>query len=82
MTHDEIEQGDVIDSYVRGDLTPAARDAFEEHYFGCDECFAKVREIETLRGAVHAGAEAGWLAANVPVPAPAPARRSRPVPMR
>jgi len=51
---------DVFEGYVRGALSPEDRDAFEEHYFACGTCLAKLRAYEGLR------AELGALPAEVP----------------
>lgn len=80
MTHDEIAADDVIDRYVRGQLDVAASNAFEEHYFECDECFARVEELEALRVAVgHAVADGTLTAEAGPVSTAAPgAHRTAP----
>lgn len=52
MTHAEIDTQDLIDRYVRRDLDAATAEAFEQHYFACDRCFAQVQELEALRAAV------------------------------
>ena len=81
FTHDEIDAQDLLDRYVRRQLDAATSDAVEEHYFGCDICFAKVTELEALRGAVRQAVDAGTLTDETPALAPiastpAPARRS------
>jgi anti-sigma factor RsiW len=35
-------------AYVLGALSPTERAAFEEHLLTCDECAARVREIEDV----------------------------------
>jgi hypothetical protein len=62
MTHDEIEQRETIEGYVRGRLTETERQAFEEHYFACDKCFADVQANERFVAGVHYAAESGLLA--------------------
>lgn len=62
MTHEQIEQRETIESYVRGRLTVAEREAFEEHYFTCDKCFADVQAHERFAAGVHYAAESGLLA--------------------
>lgn len=59
MTHEEIERREIAEEYVRGRLPAEERVAFEDHYFGCEECFAKVRELEQFAGGVRAAVEAG-----------------------
>jgi hypothetical protein len=59
MTHPEIEQREIFEGYLRGRLSPAEREAFEDHYFGCDQCFAQVKEAGIfaagMRDAVASG---------------------------
>ncbi len=62
MTHEEIEQREVIESYVRDRMTAEERLAFEEHYFVCDQCFAQVQTLERFVAGVHYAAQAGLLA--------------------
>jgi tetratricopeptide (TPR) repeat protein len=46
MNCHDVEAGDLAARYLAGDLEGAEREAYEEHYFGCDACF---RELEILR---------------------------------
>ncbi|HEY3134692.1 MAG TPA: zf-HC2 domain-containing protein [Blastocatellia bacterium] len=59
MTHQEIEEKEIIERYVRHKLPPEERLAFQEHYFSCDECFERAqmeaRFISSVRGASAAG---------------------------
>jgi hypothetical protein len=75
MRHEEIEQREVIESYVRGRLTAEERLAFEEHYFVCDQCFADVQTLERFVSGVSYAAEAGLLAPATPSDRVAVARR-------
>ncbi len=59
MTHEEIEQREIVDAYVSGSLTDDDRSTFEEHFFGCDRCFADVQSAERLRQGVRDAVEAG-----------------------
>ena len=43
MTHEQVRDGDIIEQYVRRKLSPLDRQAFEEHYFECDDCFEQVQ---------------------------------------
>lgn len=74
MLHTHIEHDEVVERYVRNRLAPEDRQAFEEHYFTCDECFEKVQSMERFaagvrdlaeRGALEGGAESAayWKAA-------------------
>lgn len=61
MTHQDVEDRDFADRYVRGELDAAEGEAFEAHYFECDACFAAVGDVERLRSAVFGAAQAGRL---------------------
>jgi TolA-binding protein len=39
----EVEEQDIFESYVLGQLTDSERDAFEQHYFECDACFSQLQ---------------------------------------
>jgi len=43
MAHDEAIRSQAAERYVAGELAPAERDAFEEHFFDCPECAEEVR---------------------------------------
>lgn len=64
MNHHEIEQLDIIERYVRHQLKPEERRAFQEHYFACDECFAKVQDTAKFIAGVQRSARVGALAEN------------------
>lgn len=61
MNHQDIENRDVVDRYVRGVLDLSEREVFEEHFFECDACFAAVQELERVRSAVAHAAQTGLL---------------------
>lgn len=61
MTHEEIEQSDIAEEYVRGRLSPEARSAFEDHYFACNDCFDKVQAIDRLASGVRNAVQEGEL---------------------
>ncbi len=61
MTHNEIEQRDIIDEYVRNRLQQDVRQLFEEHYFGCDQCFQKVQMAQNFAEGVSHAARTGLL---------------------
>ena len=46
MMHQDIEDQEIIERYVRNQLSPDERRAFEEHFFGCEECFAQLQIME------------------------------------
>ena len=79
MLHSRIESEEFVERYVRNQLPPAECQAFEEHFFECDECFEKLQAAERfaagMRDAAHralleARAEAtvgaGWLSWALP----------------
>ena len=39
---------DFMDSYLLGKMSEKAREEFEEHYFNCASCFAKVAERDKI----------------------------------
>ena len=43
MTHQEAIQIEAVDKYLLNEMTPQARDEFEEHYFDCQECSTDLR---------------------------------------
>jgi anti-sigma factor RsiW len=43
MEHDDAIRFQAAERYVAGELPPAERDAFEEHFFDCRECAEEVR---------------------------------------
>lgn len=47
MDHDQAAQMQASARYVLGELTPAERDAFEEHYADCSQCLSDV-ELATI----------------------------------
>jgi hypothetical protein len=59
MMHEHIWDHDAIERYVRHQLSPDQELAFEEHFFSCDECFEKLKEMERfvagMRDAGHRG---------------------------
>lgn len=67
MMHQEIDDQEIIERYVRNRLSLEERRAFEEHFFGCEECFAKLQILERFvagledagnRGLLHSGQSA------------------------
>jgi TolA-binding protein len=73
-------QLDIAERYVTGDLTEAERVAFEDHFFACAACLARVQDLQMLQDALsqdrrEAGAgrfrftafRGGWVAAAAAV---------------
>ena len=63
MTHQQIQDNEVIERYVRQQLTPAERQEFQEHYFACDECFDQVQTSTRFIAGVRESSRSGVLAA-------------------
>ena len=63
MMHAEIEKAEVVERYVRGQLPPEERQAFEEHFLACDECFEKLQTAERFAAGMRDAAERGFLKA-------------------
>jgi hypothetical protein len=49
MTCEDVNGNDIIGQYVHRRLSDADRDAFEQHFLGCDACFAGVQDYRLLR---------------------------------
>jgi len=76
MDHRIIEEQNVAESYVAGQLAPEEEAQFEEHLLECRECRERVGWAEDLRDSFRA------LAAEEGTPAPARVLRWRPRPGR
>src|SRR5262249_46678238 len=61
MLHSKIENEEVIDRYVRNQLPLEERQAFEEHFFVCEECFEKLQATERFAAGVRDAAGRGLL---------------------
>jgi hypothetical protein len=66
MTHGEITDGEVFERYALGTLPAAERRAFQEHFFECEECFARAQEASRFVAAVRHSARAGMLSERRP----------------
>ena len=56
MEHQEAIETHAAEGYLLGDLTAAEHEAFEEHFFDCDTCFADIRDGAIVVAAVRADA--------------------------
>ena len=54
-----VEDQDLVSRYLARKLSPEEAEAFEEHYFGCDRCWAEVQRATELRAALESGAGLG-----------------------
>jgi hypothetical protein len=70
MTHQEIQDREIIERYVRRRLAPDERRAFQEHYFECDECFERVQTAARFVAAVRQASRKGLLAEGEAEPQP------------
>jgi len=76
MEHEEAIRLNLTEQYLLDELSGDAREAFEEHYFGCQECAEDVRA-----GAVFVANSRVVLAeGRNPGPIPAPNPRPEPTP--
>jgi Putative zinc-finger len=65
MMHQQIEDEEIIERYVRNQLGAEERKAFEEHYFTCEECFEKLEATERFIAGVRDAGRRGLLAGEV-----------------
>ena len=61
MLHSKIKNEEIVERYARNQLAPEERQAFEEHFFGCDECFAELQSVETFVASVRDASARGLL---------------------
>jgi putative zinc finger protein len=61
MMHQQIEDQEIIERYVRDQLGPEERKAFEEHFFACDACFKKLQATERFVAGIRDAASRGLL---------------------
>jgi len=53
MDHKEALQLQACEKYLLGELSPAQRDAYEEHYFSCAECTLELRSAADFLSAAR-----------------------------
>jgi hypothetical protein len=75
MDHSEALQQMAAERYLLDELTPDAREAFEEHLFDCPECALDLRAGVAFVD--EAKVQLPEITASLPAPAPAPTGRSR-----
>jgi len=61
MMHSRIEQEEIVERYARKQLTPEEQHAFEEHFFGCEECFQKLQDMDRFLAGMRDASERGLL---------------------
>ncbi|HZS07892.1 MAG TPA: zf-HC2 domain-containing protein [Blastocatellia bacterium] len=69
MTHEEIQESEFVERYVRHQLAPEERRAFQEHFFACDECFEQVQTTARFVAGAREASRRGVLAEGVAEPA-------------
>ena len=67
MNCEQIVESNCVELYLAGKLSEAEREAFEQHYFGCDRCFERVQVVRATREALLAEAPVSP-AAPIPFP--------------
>ncbi len=74
MKHREMDDQEVVERYVRNQLSADERRAFQEHFLTCDQCFDQVQMTERFIIGVRHAADSGLLnyAANEDVFAVSP----------
>jgi hypothetical protein len=65
MMHQQIEDEEVIERYVRNLLAPTEREAFEQHFFSCQDCFDRLQTTERFVAGMRDAARRGTLGDNV-----------------
>jgi hypothetical protein len=45
----DIRTGEIMERYLRGELSDEESQHFEEHYFSCDDCWERLRDLSVTR---------------------------------
>jgi len=61
LLHSKIESEEFVERYLRNQLAPEECQAFEEHFFECDECFEKLQAAERFAAGMRDAAKRGLL---------------------
>jgi Putative zinc-finger len=61
MMHPQIENKEILERYLSNQLDATARQAFEEHFFTCDECFEKLQAAERFKAGISDATQRGLL---------------------
>jgi hypothetical protein len=62
MTHEEIINQEIVEQYVLNRLSSADRQAFQEHFFECDDCFAQAQTTARFVSGVRQASATGAFA--------------------
>lgn len=68
MTCEDVDTGEIVEQYLRDEISPESREEFEQHYFECDRCFDLLQTYRATRlelarsrnGTLH-DVQAGWV---------------------
>jgi putative zinc finger protein len=82
MTHREAVETLASERYLLDEMTDVERDAFEAHYFSCEDCAADVRAGAVLREGARAAGQEGSVPSGEVRRFYAGARRMQPGPPR
>ena len=76
MDHDMVVRQKMTERYLLGELDPAARDEFEEHFFDCADCALDVHagSLFVEQSKVVLAEKPELVAAGLPATAPVPAK--------
>lgn len=58
MNCKEVQNGEVVERYLANQLPDAEKEAFEQHYFACDRCFAELEAARSVQQALESRAPA------------------------
>jgi hypothetical protein len=61
MLHSQIDNEEIIERYIRNQLAPEQRQAFEEHFLACEECFESLQTTERFIAGVRDASARGLL---------------------
>lgn len=65
MKHEEAIGRDLAEAYVQRRLSEAEEASFEEHFYGCEECFAEVESLQKMAAGVKDQAHRSFAAMPV-----------------
>ena len=76
MDHDMVVRQKMTERYLLGELDPAARDEFEEHFFDCRDCAFDVQagSLFVEQSKIVLAEKPELVAAGLPTTAPVPAK--------
>lgn len=60
MTCEDVDNGEIVERYLRDDLSPETREEFEQHYFECDRCFGLLQTYRTMRVELSRSRSGTW----------------------